>query len=163
MLLARIVARKLPQAFVFENVEGFLTAEGGNRLLDLLIPLVKVGYRIHVRKINAANYGAPQHRKRVIVIGGLRWEPSFPEPTHSAIGAPGATLAASDLPPTPTLRESLAGLPPPDTQEPGNPSGHFYRPLTGIDLERAKALKPSQTMGTYQRNCGTTAIIAARF
>jgi DNA (cytosine-5)-methyltransferase 1 len=143
---AQIVARKRPRAFVFENVEGFLTAEGGKRVLDLLTPLVAAGYRIHVRKVNAANYGVPQHRKRVIAIGGLGWDPSFPEPTHSAHGAPGAKLAATCLPSTPTLQESLAGLPPPDTKEPGNPPGHFYRPLVGIDLERARALTAGQTM-----------------
>ncbi len=82
---AQIVARKRPLAFVFENVEGFLTAEGGKRVIDLLTPLVAAGYHIHVRKVNAANYGVPQHRKRVIALGGLGWEPSFPEPTHSAM------------------------------------------------------------------------------
>jgi DNA (cytosine-5)-methyltransferase 1 len=143
---AQIVARKRPLAFVFENVEGFLTAEGGKRVLDLLTPLVGAGYRIHLRKVNAANYGVPQHRKRVIAIGGLGWEPSFPEPTHSAHGAPGARLAGICLPPTPTLQEALAGLPPATTKEPGNPAGHFYRPLAGIDLERARVLKPGQTM-----------------
>jgi DNA (cytosine-5)-methyltransferase 1 len=39
--------------------------------LDLLTPLIAAGYRIHMRKVNAANYGVPQHRKRVIAIGGL--------------------------------------------------------------------------------------------
>lgn len=143
---ARIVARKQPRAFVFENVEGFLTAEQGRHVLDLLIPLVAAGYRIHVRKINAANYGVPQHRKRVIAVGGLGWEPSFPELTHSAHGMPGAWLASRILPPTPTLQEALAGLPLPDTKEPGIPPGHFHRPLAGIDLERAKRLQPGQTM-----------------
>lgn len=143
---AQIIVRKRPQAFVFENVEGFLTAEGGKQVLELLTPLVAAGYRIHVRKVNAANYGVPQHRKRVIAIGGLGWEPSFPEPTHSAHGAPGAGLAATHLPLTPPLHEALAGLPPPDTKEPGNPVGHFYGPLVGIDLDRARALKPGQTM-----------------
>ena len=99
-----------------------------------------------MRKVNAANYGVPQHRKRVIAVGGLGWEPSFPEPTHSAHGAPGARLAGTRLPPTPTLQEALAGLPPPGRIEPGNPPGHFYRPLVGIDLERAQALQPGQTM-----------------
>lgn len=115
---AQIVARKRPLAFVFENVEGFLTAEGGKRVIDLLTPLVAAGYHIHVRKVNAANYGVPQHRKRVIALGGLGWEPSFPEPTHSAHGAPGARLAASRLAPTPSLQQALAGLSPPDTKEP---------------------------------------------
>jgi DNA (cytosine-5)-methyltransferase 1 len=143
---AQIVARKRPLAFVFENVEGFLTAEGGKRVLDLLTPLVRAGYRIHLRKVNAANYGVPQHRKRVIAVGGLGWEPSFPEPSHSAHGAPGARLGGTCLPLTPTLQDALAGLPPSQTREPGNPAGHFARPLVGIDLERARALRPGQTM-----------------
>lgn len=157
---AQIVARKRPRAFVFENVEGFLTAEGGKRLLDLLAPLIAAGYRIHVRKVNAANYGVPQHRKRVLAIGGLGWEPSFPEATHAAHGAPGARLAATRLPPTPSLQKALAGLPAPDTKEPGAPPGHFYHPLAGLDLERARLLQPGHTMrdlpkelwhGSYRR------------
>ena len=100
---AQIVATLRPLAFIFENVEGFLTAEGGDRVIELLAPLVAAGYRIHLRKINAANYGVPQHRKRVIAIGGLGWEPSFPAPTHSAFGAPGAKRAVKGLQPTPTV------------------------------------------------------------
>ncbi len=143
---AQVVARQRPLAFVFENVEGFLTAEGGKRVLELLTPLVEAGYRIHLRKVNAANYGVPQHRKRVIAVGGLGWEPPFPDPTHSAYGAPGASLAGTCLPPTPSLEEALHGLPSPTTTEPGVPQGHFYRPLAGIDLERARRLEPGQTM-----------------
>jgi DNA (cytosine-5)-methyltransferase 1 len=143
---ARIVARKRPLAFVFENVEGFLTSEDGAYVLDLLTPLVESGYRIHLRKVNAANFGVPQHRKRVIAIGGLGWDPTFPEPTHSASGAPGAGLAGNIYPKTPTLAEALAGLPEPAMDEPGDPPGHFFRPLVGVDLERAKALKPGQRM-----------------
>lgn len=104
------------------------------------------GYRIHLRKINAANYGVPQHRKRVIAIGGLGWNPSFPAPTHTAFGAPGAKRAVKGLPLTPTLLDSLGGLPSIDLEPPGFPPGHFCRPLKGIELERAIALKPGQTM-----------------
>ena len=143
---ASVVARHRPLAFLFENVEGFLTAEDGSCVLDLLGPLVEVGYQIHLRKVNAANYGVPEHRKRVIGIGGLGWEPTFPEPTHSAHGAPGARLAGTWLPSTPTLEDALSGLPGPSTNGIASPTGHFYRPLTGMDLERAKALKPGQTM-----------------
>ena len=89
---ANIVSKLRPKAFVFENVEGFLTAENGVHVLELLTPLLESGYQIHLRKINAANYGVPQHRKRVIAIGGFGWEPSFPEPTHTAFGAPGHIL-----------------------------------------------------------------------
>jgi DNA (cytosine-5)-methyltransferase 1 len=143
---ARIVARKRPLAFVFENVEGFLTSEDGAYVLDLLTPLVQSGYRIHLRKVNAANFGVPQHRKRVIAIGGLGWDPRFPEPTHSASGAPGAGLAGNGHPRAPTLAEALTGLPEPTTEEPGPPFGHFFRPLVGVEFERAQTLEPGQRM-----------------
>ena len=143
---ARTVAGLKPRAFVFENVEGFLTAEDGRRVVELLEPLLEAGYRLHLRKVNAANYGAPQHRKRVIAIGGLGWDPSFPEPTHTAFGAPGALLASRNLPLTPTVSQTLRRLPKPTTGPPGEPQGHFYRPLEGFDLERAKALGPGMTM-----------------
>ncbi len=143
---ATLVASLRPNAFVFENVEGFLTAEDGARVVELLRPLLTCGYRIHVRKINAANYGAPQHRKRVIAIGGLGWEPTFPEPSHTAFGAPGAMLASRHLPPTPTLGQAIGDLPAAATEFPGFPEGHFYRLLEAKDLERARALKPGMTM-----------------
>ncbi|MBU4270667.1 MAG: DNA cytosine methyltransferase [Planctomycetes bacterium] len=145
-VFARIVARKKPQAFVFENVEGFLTGADGRFVLDLLAPVLEAGYRVHLRKINAANYGVPQHRKRVVAIGGLGWDPSFPQPTHSAHGAPGAHLAAKLLTPTPCLAESLADLPPPSDCEPGTPPDHVSKPLEGLDLARAELLQPGQRM-----------------
>lgn len=143
---AELIARFRPRAFVFENVEGFLTAEGGERVIELLDPVIAAGYRVHLRKINAANYGVPQHRKRVLAIGGLGFDPSFPEPTHTAFGAPGALLAARHLPRTPTFTEALDGLPPVCDQPPGVPQGHVGRPLEGAELERALLLKPGHTM-----------------
>ncbi len=143
---AHLVARLRPAMFVFENVEGFFTAEGGSRVIELLQPLIESGYRIHLRKINAANFGVPQHRKRVVALGALGWDPKFPDPTHTAFGAPGALLAGSHLPPTPTLGEALASLPSASSSAPGQPEDHYYVPLEGLDLERAQALRPGQTM-----------------
>lgn len=144
-VFAQIIVKYRPIAFMFENVEGFLTAEDGERVLELLAPLVKAGYRIHLRKVNAANYGVPQHRKRVLAIGGLGWDPTFPEPTHRAYGAPGAALIASDKPTAPTIMDALQGLPP-LTPEPGSPQGHWHSSLKKDDLERVHRLKPGQTM-----------------
>ena len=145
-VFARTIAQHKPKAFVFENVEGFFTGAGGRFVHDLLVPLLAAGYRIHLRKINAANYGVPQHRKRVIGIGGLGWDPHFPEPTHTAHGAPGAHLAAQELPRTLSLIEALEGLPPPAESELGTINDHVSRRLDGLDLERAKHLKPGQCM-----------------
>lgn len=151
-VFARLVAGLKPKAFVFENVEGFFTGAGGRFVVDLLTPLLEAGYRIHLRKINAANYGVPQHRKRVIAIGGLGWDPSFPEPTHTAHGAPGSHLAAQELPLTPSLFEALEGLPPPSESDPGVLPDHVAKPIEGLDLERAKSLKPGQCMRDLPEN-----------
>jgi DNA (cytosine-5)-methyltransferase 1 len=151
-VFARIVAQQKPKAFVFENVEGFFTGAGGRFVVDLLAPLLEAGYRIHLRKINAANYGVPQHRKRVVGIGGLGWDPPFPEPTHTAHGAPGAHLAAQELPPTCTLLEALEGLPPPTESGSGVVDEHVAKAIEGLDLERARHLKPGQCMRDLPEN-----------
>jgi DNA (cytosine-5)-methyltransferase 1 len=147
-VFAAIVAREKPKAFIFENVEGFLTTENGDGVLDLLEPLIAAGYRIHLRKINAANYGVPQHRKRVIAFGGLGWNPPFPAPTHAASGAPGAKLGGGrELPPTLSLHEAINDLPSamPDGQM-ACIEDHSYRPLSDDERERAELLEPGQRM-----------------
>lgn len=145
-VFANLIVRYRPKAFIFENVEGFLTAEGGDRVVDLLEPLINSGYRIHLRKINAANFGIPQHRKRVVALGGLGWDPSFPEVTHSAVGAPGATLAGRHLPPTPSLLAAIEGLPSPTVYAPGIPQGHIAAPIDEDDMARIRALRQGQSM-----------------
>jgi DNA (cytosine-5)-methyltransferase 1 len=145
---ARLVARAKPVAFVFENVEGFLTSGDGVFVFHLLEPLIEAGYRIHLRKINAANYGVPQHRKRVIAIGGLGWDPSFPDATHAAFGAPGSQRAnGAKLVPTPTFDEAVAVLPCASARDNSESiSDHFVKPLVGDDLKRAQLLLPGQWM-----------------
>ena len=145
-VFAQLVARVRPPAFVFENVEGILTTEKGQRIDDLLGPLVAGGYRVHLRKVNAANYGVPQHRKRVLAIGGLGFDPTFPEPTRSAFGAPGATLAAANLPLAQTVDDAIGTLPAPTAQAPGCPDGHYCRAIDDARREKMAALLPGQTM-----------------
>ncbi|MCE9552638.1 MAG: DNA cytosine methyltransferase [Planctomycetes bacterium] len=141
---SRLIAAHRPPAFVFENVEGFLTGAAGRFVFALLDPLIEAGYRVHLRKVNAANFGVPQHRKRVLGIGGLGWDPTFPASTHSAHGAPGASLGGTHLPPTPSVSDALYGLPLADIGSDGN--DHGYTALEGLDIERARRLKPGQRM-----------------
>ncbi|MBX3414888.1 MAG: DNA cytosine methyltransferase [Pirellulales bacterium] len=147
-VFASLVARHKPRAFVFENVEGFLTGSHGSFVLELLEPVIQAGYFVHVRKVNAANFGVPQHRKRVIAIGGLGWEPSFPRSTHSALGAPGAHLANGRASaPAVTLLHALGDLPEPSRDPEAAPlSDHYYVPLKADDLARAKLLRPGERM-----------------
>lgn len=144
---SRLIARVRPAAFVFENVEGFLTGSRGDFVLELLEPLIEAGYRIHLRKINAAHFGVPQHRKRVIAIGGLGWNPSFPEPTHAAFGTPGAQLANGVRSrTTPTLADALGALPPASHNSHDLFADHVMQSLSDDDLRRAKLLEQGQTM-----------------
>ena len=143
---ASIIAECKPKAFIFENVEGFLTAGNGKYLRDLLAPTIAAGYWIHLRKVNAANFGVPQHRKRVIAVGGLGFDPGFPAFTHQAFGAPGAGLAKVGCEPARTVGETTFDLPKASTSAPGVPTDHWFRPLVGEDLTRARLLEPGQTM-----------------
>ncbi|MBJ7436509.1 MAG: DNA cytosine methyltransferase [Acinetobacter sp.] len=147
-VFAHLVAQHRPAAFVFENVEGFLTGDQGSWVVDLLRPLVRAGYCVGLRKVNAANYGVPQNRKRTLVVGGLGWYPGFPDPTHRAVGAPGAEIVAPNAPPCPTVAGVLAGLPRATLNniEGLNLLDHTYRKPNMADLERYTALKPGQTM-----------------
>lgn len=143
---SRLIARLKPSAFVFENVEGFLTSAEGLFVFELLEPLIEAGYRIHLRKINAANFGVPQHRKRVVAIGGLGWDPTFPTSTHAAFGAPGAGGGnGRALIPTPTLGQALAGLAAFESR--GAPiADHTIRALSDDELRRAELLSAGQSM-----------------
>jgi DNA (cytosine-5)-methyltransferase 1 len=149
-VFSSLVAEHLPPAFLFENVEGFLTGGSGKFVFDLLEPLIEAGYWVHLRKINAATFGIPQHRKRVIAIGGYGWDPGFPEPTHRAYGAPGASLGAiGSIKPTPTLASALEGLPVAvevESRAPLDDFDHTFAAMKPEDLARASFLKPGQCM-----------------
>jgi DNA (cytosine-5)-methyltransferase 1 len=141
---ARLAAEVRPPVVVFENVEGFVTTGGGRYVIDLLEPLIDVGYNVIVRKVNLANYGVPQHRKRVIVVASLLGVPPFPAPTHSAWGAPGAQHIAG-RPLTPTVEEALEGLTTPGA--PDAPQGHVARfPQDSEQRNRMAALSEGETM-----------------
>ncbi|MEM0237891.1 MAG: DNA cytosine methyltransferase [Desulfurococcus sp.] len=124
----RVIKEARPKVFVMEEVPGILSArirhvpikERGKRPLTpeempgsawkvVIEELEKTGYRIAWKVLNAADYGTPQVRERVIVIGvrpDLKRPPAFPEPTHSKSSA-GLFRA---LKPWVTLAEALVGI-----------------------------------------------------
>ena len=85
-----IIEQVQPKAFVFENVTGLLSAKNsqGEKIIELLkIAFRKIGYTIEQQVMNAADYGIPQRRKRVIIVGLKDEKFEFPKPTHSEDGA----------------------------------------------------------------------------
>lgn len=83
-----------PKGFLFENVTGLLSAKNsdGEKILPLLFKaFAEIGYSISYQVINAADYGVPQLRKRVIIVGfkGFLTNFEFPKPTHNENGSNG--------------------------------------------------------------------------
>jgi len=63
-----------PKMFLFENVKGILTAKKGEVFKDLLNVIDEAGYNLEYKLLNAKEFGVPQNRERVIIIG---WKKSF--------------------------------------------------------------------------------------
>ncbi|MBL6785622.1 MAG: DNA cytosine methyltransferase [Rickettsiales bacterium] len=82
-----IVASVKPKCFVFENVLGLVSLHKGKFLLNLAKDFSIAGYDIYFRVLDSANYGVPQHRKRVILFG-TRLDKRFiyPEEKNETIG-----------------------------------------------------------------------------
>ncbi len=68
----RFVAHYEPKAFIMENVEGMLSAENedGENVVDVILGQIHdLGYEADAQLLDAADYGVPQHRKRLFFIG----------------------------------------------------------------------------------------------
>ncbi|MBT1034880.1 DNA cytosine methyltransferase [Canibacter sp. lx-45] len=131
-----------PDVIVFENVEGFLTAEGGKFVLDLLAPLVEAGYKVRLEKLNVANFGVPQLRKRVIAIAAKRKIPVPLQISTMAFGMPGADLLARDKPNVKGIIEYLQQF----QIDSESDSLSEVRRLSGIEYERVSLIPQGGTM-----------------
>jgi DNA (cytosine-5)-methyltransferase 1 len=83
----RFVDAKKPMAFVAENVKGLLSANGGKAIEQIIKDFenIKPGYLVKPKLYNFADYGVPQFRERVLIVG-IRMDTGFnffhPQPTH---------------------------------------------------------------------------------
>lgn len=78
----RLLHRLSPIGFLFENVYGIIGAQGGKAWGEILKSFSEVGYRLYYRIVDAADYGVPQHRERMIIVGLREGDFKFPRPTH---------------------------------------------------------------------------------
>lgn len=67
--MVRIVLAKQPKVFVAENVKGMMTLHRGEIFRKILTAFESAGYKTFYSLLNAADYGVPQKRERVIVVG----------------------------------------------------------------------------------------------
>jgi DNA (cytosine-5)-methyltransferase 1 len=81
----RIVTDKQPKMFIAENVKGLATANGGLAARTIIDDFAKAGYFVDMHKVNFADYGAPQLRERILIIGThhkIARKFELPKPTH---------------------------------------------------------------------------------
>jgi DNA (cytosine-5)-methyltransferase 1 len=66
---ARIVSETQPKVFIFENVKGLLNHDGGNTWKVVQDVFKELGYKTHPQILNSKDFGIPQHRERIFVVG----------------------------------------------------------------------------------------------
>lgn len=80
--MCRILKERQPKCFIAENVKGILTANKKSAFPLIMKEFEDSGYNVQYRILNSANYGVPQKRERVIIVGfrkDLEMEFSFPD------------------------------------------------------------------------------------
>jgi DNA (cytosine-5)-methyltransferase 1 len=73
--IARILKEKQPRLLLLENVKGLLSHDNGNTFKTIISTLTELGYDIQWQVLNSKNFGVPQNRERVFIIGNLRGTP----------------------------------------------------------------------------------------
>lgn len=118
--LVRVIDAKKPKFFVAENVKGLTNLSGGKVFSMILSDFSSLGYNVSYRILNAADYGVPQTRVRVFIVGvrhDIDFEYKFPAPRYDRNANNGLRKWVS-------VRDALAGIPDPD--EPNNLCNHTY-------------------------------------
>jgi DNA (cytosine-5)-methyltransferase 1 len=70
--IARICSEKRPRYLVLENVKGLLSHDNGKTFQTILRVLTDMGYRVEWQVLNSKDWGVPQNRERIFIIGYLR-------------------------------------------------------------------------------------------
>ncbi len=78
----RLIKILQPKGFLFENVYGITGAENGEAWKKIQNAFKQAGYQINFRVLDAADYGVPQHRERLFIVGIKEGNYLFPSPTH---------------------------------------------------------------------------------
>ncbi len=109
---ARALRQIKPKAFIVENVSGMIRSNFRHLLDDQFKVFAEAGYKVKAQVLNAADYGVPQDRRRIFIVGlrndfGMEFD--FPDPTHGE----GREF------PTITIKDVLADMP-------AWPEGEFY-------------------------------------
>ena len=118
--LLRVIRDKQPKYFLAENVKGILSLNKGESFKMIINDFSSLNYNVVYKILNAADYGVPQTRERVIIIGvrkDVDFTYEYPEPTHFKQPNSGEATWVS-------AGEAVSQLPDPD--QPNNVANHTY-------------------------------------
>mgnify|MGYP001431575559 CR=1 FL=1 len=108
----RIVDELSPKYFLFENVKGLSVGKHKKILQEIVEEFGKIGYEVVLpwKVLNAANYGVPQNRERLFLLGAKKGiaMPCYPSATTSFKNKKSPNL---DLPPGPTCEDAIGDIP----------------------------------------------------
>ena len=108
----RIVTELEARTFVFENVKGLTVGNHKALLEELIVAFDEAGYAVRTpwKGLNAGDFGTPQSRERLILMGARKGEflPNYPEPTTDIAGRKKHLLG---LPDGPTCTDAIGDLP----------------------------------------------------
>ncbi len=129
----QLINELYPYYFVMENVSGIAGKRGKTILEQLIADIEAIGYTVHVKLLDAQDYGVPQRRKRYILIGeriDLGKKYKYPEPTGEHH----------------TVRETIGFLPIPPSDGSDHPDFPLHRrdKLSKKNLERINSIKEGQ-------------------
>jgi Alw26I/Eco31I/Esp3I family type II restriction m6 adenine DNA methyltransferase len=120
----KVLQEVRPAAFVFENVTGILNMDSGRVFEMVRSELLKEAKSLSAWKLKAEEYGIPQRRTRVILVGS----------SHAMLAPPTMTKFKAEttlfgvLPPAVTVSEALSDLPPLAPGEDGSAKDYLYQP-----------------------------------
>ena len=99
----RILEILKPKIFIFENVMGLLSMKGGKLYEEIKKSFEAIGYFLQEKVLNAVDYGVPEIRERVILVGTKEYNDfEYPKPTHGV---------GEGLKPYVTIENALSDLP----------------------------------------------------
>ncbi len=129
----KLIDELYPMYFVMENVTGIAGKRGKTILEQLIDNVEKIGYTVHVKLLDAQDYGVPQRRKRYIIVGeridlGKYYE--YPRPLSCRR----------------TVRDVIGTLPAPPNDGTDHPEISLHRRdrLSELNLKRIRAIKEGQ-------------------
>lgn len=133
----RCLMQSKPKIFVAENVKGMMTLGKGEVFKQIVQDFSAAGYTIYHKLLNSAEYGVPQVRERVILVGvrnDLDYQYVHPEPTHG--------YGVENLKEVVTLRDAIGDLE-------NDPGDYFTGSYSTIFMSRNRKknwLQPSFTI-----------------